>query len=38
MDMTGPFLPLDNPAAVGPLNGTAPNPVTNKGSRRLGRC
>src|SRR5262249_46648965 len=30
-DMTGIFLmALDNPLAAGPINGTAPNPVTNK--------
>jgi uncharacterized protein (TIGR01777 family) len=30
-DLTGLFLlALDNPQAIGPINGTAPNPVTNR--------
>ncbi len=39
-DMTGLFLlALDNPQANGPLNGTAPNPVTNREfSKALGRA
>jgi uncharacterized protein len=39
-DMTGLFLlALDNPEARGPLNGTAPNPVTNRDfSKALGRA
>jgi uncharacterized protein len=39
-DMTGLFLlALDNPEARGPLNGTAPNPVTNREfGRALGRA
>lgn len=39
-DMTGLFLlALDNAGASGPLNGTAPNPVTNKEfSKALGRA
>jgi uncharacterized protein (TIGR01777 family) len=39
-DMVGLFLfGLDNPNAVGPLNGTAPNPVTNRVfSKALGRA
>jgi uncharacterized protein (TIGR01777 family) len=39
-DMTGVFLhALDNPAATGPLNGTAPAPVTNREfSKALGRA
>lgn len=39
-DMTGLFLlALDNSSASGPINGTAPNPVTNKGfSKALGRA
>jgi uncharacterized protein (TIGR01777 family) len=33
------LLALDNPEAIGPLNGTAPNPVTNKEfSKALGRA
>jgi uncharacterized protein (TIGR01777 family) len=38
-DMVGLFLlALDNAAAVGPMNGTAPNPVTNKEfAKALGR-
>ncbi len=39
-DMTGLFLlALDNAEARGPLNGTAPNPVTNRGfGKALGRA
>jgi uncharacterized protein (TIGR01777 family) len=39
-DMVGLFLfGLDNPGAKGPLNGTAPNPVTNKQfSKSLGKA
>lgn len=39
-DMTGLFLlALDNPAATGPINGTAPNPVRNKEfGQALGRA
>jgi uncharacterized protein (TIGR01777 family) len=39
-DMAGIFLhPLDNPGVTGALNGTAPNPVTNKTfSKALGRA
>src|SRR5262249_20047453 len=39
-DLVGLFLlGLDNPAASGPLNGTAPNPVTNREfSKALGRA
>jgi NAD dependent epimerase/dehydratase family enzyme len=38
--MTGLFLlPLDNAAALGPINGTAPEPVTNKQfGKALGRA
>ncbi len=39
-DMVGIFLlALDHPDAIGPINGTAPNPVTNKAfSKALGRA
>ena len=39
-DLVGTFLvPLDNASASGPLNGTAPNPVTNKEfSKAMGRA
>lgn len=39
-DMAGLFaLPLENPAAAGPINGVAPSPVTNKDfSKALGRA
>lgn len=39
-DMAGLFaLPLDNPAASGPINGVAPQPVTNKDfGKALGRA